>query len=42
MTAIDYLIKEMGFNTIQVMKSIKNTMDPKLILNPGKMLDIKK
>lgn len=31
---------EMGYNTINLMKLIKTTIDPENILNPGKMLDI--
>ena len=36
----EYLRAEMGENTINLMKAIKTTMDPKNIMNPGKMLDM--
>lgn len=36
----EFLKKEMGENTIALMKLIKTTMDPQDILNPGKVLDI--
>ena len=35
----DYLIKEHGDN-IPVMKSIKRTLDPNNIMNPGKIFDL--
>ena len=37
--AKDYLIKEHGDN-IPVMKSIKRTLDPNNIMNPGKIFDL--
>ena len=35
----DYLLKEHGDN-IPVMKSIKRTIDPNNIMNPGKIFDL--
>ena len=35
----DYLIKEHGDN-IPIMKSIKRTIDPNNIMNPGKIFDL--
>ncbi len=35
----DYLLKEHGDN-IPVMKSIKRTLDPNNIMNPGKIFDL--
>ncbi|TVY32325.1 D-lactate dehydrogenase [cytochrome], mitochondrial [Lachnellula subtilissima] len=34
------LLMEVGINTIHVMKSIKQALDPHWILNPGKIMDI--
>lgn len=34
----DYLIKELGPNTIALMKTLKRTIDPHNIMNPGKIL----
>src|SRR5258708_38957228 len=36
----EYLIDELGQNTVDLMKSIKRAIDPKNIMNPGKILDI--
>lgn len=33
----DYLLKELGPNTISLMKTIKRTIDPHNIMNPGKI-----
>ncbi|KAF9472982.1 hypothetical protein BDN70DRAFT_817879 [Pholiota conissans] len=33
----EYLIEELGHNTVAVMNMIKETLDPKCILNPGKV-----
>jgi D-lactate dehydrogenase (cytochrome) len=34
------LMKELGPDTIGVMKSIKNALDPNWLMNPGKIIDI--
>lgn len=34
------LLKELGMDTIGVMKSIKQSLDPHWIMNPGKIMDI--
>ena len=34
------LQEEMGTDTLNVMKSIKKALDPKSLLNPGKVLDL--
>lgn len=34
---IQLLAKEVGPDTLSVMKSIKNVLDPKGLLNPGKL-----
>ncbi len=34
---VDYLVKEHGENTVDVMKSIKFSLDPRNIMNPGKV-----
>ncbi len=36
----EFLVKEMGTTTIDLMKKIKLSLDPCLILNPGKIIDI--
>ncbi|KAL2884906.1 D-lactate dehydrogenase cytochrome, mitochondrial [Ceratocystis lukuohia] len=36
----DYLIRELGIETIGVMKAIKQALDPKWIMNPGKIMDV--
>ena len=36
----EYLIAEMGQNTVNLMKLIKSTVDPENILNPGKIIDV--
>ncbi|KAI9785650.1 MAG: hypothetical protein M1816_008273 [Peltula sp. TS41687] len=35
-----YLIKELGPDTIGVMKSIKQSLDPYWLMNPGKIIDV--
>ncbi len=35
----EFLVKEMGTTTIHLMKKIKLSLDPRLILNPGKIVD---
>lgn len=35
---MEYLEKEMGFNTISLMKTLKTALDPKGLLNPGKVI----
>jgi D-lactate dehydrogenase (cytochrome) len=37
---IDLLEEMFGSTTVNVMKEIKNTLDPKGIMNPGKVLRI--
>lgn len=34
------LIKELGVDTIEVMKKIKASVDPQGIMNPGKVFDL--
>lgn len=34
-----YLRKELGDGTIRVMKTLKNALDPRGIMNPGKVSD---
>lgn len=34
------LLKEVGPDTLGVMKSIKQSLDPYWIMNPGKIMDI--
>eukprot|EP00177_Eucheuma_denticulatum_P002622 GFKZ01004706.1.p2 GENE.GFKZ01004706.1~~GFKZ01004706.1.p2 ORF type:complete len:554 (+),score=87.48 GFKZ01004706.1:432-2093(+) len=36
----EYLIPEMGENAVELMKTVKRALDPKNILNPGKIIDI--
>ncbi|KAL5604816.1 uncharacterized protein BROUX77_005002 [Berkeleyomyces rouxiae] len=36
----DYLVKELGLETIGAMKAIKQALDPKWIMNPGKIMDV--
>jgi D-lactate dehydrogenase (cytochrome) len=36
----DSLLKEVGIDTINVMKSIKQALDPRWIMNPGKIMDV--
>ncbi len=36
----EFLVKEMGVSTIDLMKRIKSSMDPTHILNPGKIIDL--
>lgn len=36
----DSLIKELGLDTVAVMKSIKNALDPNWLMNPGKIMDL--
>ncbi|KAL5397635.1 hypothetical protein PMIN06_000623 [Paraphaeosphaeria minitans] len=36
----DSLIKELGLDTINVMKSIKGALDPHWLMNPGKIMDV--
>jgi D-lactate dehydrogenase (cytochrome) len=35
----EYLIKELGAETVGVMRGLKRSMDPHGLLNPGKILD---
>lgn len=35
-----YLVKELGLDTIGVMKSIKRALDPQWLMNPGKIIDV--
>jgi FAD/FMN-containing dehydrogenase len=35
----EYLVKELGLDTIGVMKSIKGALDPYWLMNPGKIID---
>ncbi|EFA75861.1 Glycolate oxidase subunit D-like protein [Heterostelium album PN500] len=35
-----YLEKELGKNAVDLMKTIKRTIDPKNIMNPGKVIDV--
>ena len=37
---MDLLVEEMGNTGIEVMTSIKNTLDPLNIMNPGKILNM--
>ena len=37
---MSFLRKEMGEGTMTVMEDIKRALDPKIILNPGKMLSL--
>jgi D-lactate dehydrogenase (cytochrome) len=34
------LIMEVGNDTLGVMKSIKQSLDPRWIMNPGKIMDV--
>ncbi|KAF2477293.1 D-lactate dehydrogenase mitochondrial precursor [Lindgomyces ingoldianus] len=36
----DSLMRELGLDTINVMKSIKSALDPHWLMNPGKIMDI--
>lgn len=36
----DSLMKELGLDTINVMKSIKGALDPHWLMNPGKIMDV--
>lgn len=36
----DSLVKELGIDTINVMKSIKGALDPYWLMNPGKIMDV--
>lgn len=36
----DSLVKELGVDTISVMKSIKASVDPLWLMNPGKIMDL--
>lgn len=35
----DYLVKELGVETVNVMKTVKRALDPDLLMNPGKIMD---
>lgn len=35
----EYLVDELGENTVELMKTIKKAIDPLNILNPGKVSD---
>lgn len=34
-----YLVKELSPETIEVMRTIKRSLDPQWLLNPGKVFD---
>lgn len=34
------LLMEVGIDTLTVMKSIKQALDPRWIMNPGKIMDV--
>jgi D-lactate dehydrogenase (cytochrome) len=36
----DSLLKELGIDTINVMKSIKGALDPHWLMNPGKIMEM--
>ncbi|KAJ4358519.1 D-lactate ferricytochrome c oxidoreductase [Didymosphaeria variabile] len=36
----DSLLKELGLDTVNVMKSIKGALDPHWLMNPGKIMDV--
>lgn len=36
----EYLIDELGKGTVDLMKRIKNTLDPNHIMNPGKVSNV--
>jgi len=36
----DSLVKELGLDTINVMKNIKGALDPYWLMNPGKIMDL--
>jgi D-lactate dehydrogenase (cytochrome) len=36
----DSLKKELGLETIDVMRSVKRSLDPHWLLNPGKIFDL--
>jgi D-lactate dehydrogenase (cytochrome) len=38
----DSLVKELGIDTIEVMRSIKRALDPLWLMNPGKIMDLPK
>lgn len=35
----NFLVKELGNDTIDVMRSVKRSLDPHWLLNPGKIFD---
>jgi D-lactate dehydrogenase (cytochrome) len=37
---MDFLVTEAGAGTIDVMRSIKRALDPKNIMNPGKIFSL--
>ncbi len=39
MHKMDFLVQEAGIEALEMMRAIKRTLDPKGILNPGKILD---
>ncbi|KAF6835752.1 glycolate oxidase [Colletotrichum musicola] len=39
-TVSDCLVDELGTDTVEVMKSLKQAVDPKWIMNPGKVFDL--
>jgi len=39
MHKMDFLVQEAGIEAVEMMRAIKRTLDPKGILNPGKILD---
>ena len=36
----EFLVKELGLDTIGVMQSIKKALDPHWLMNPGKIMDV--
>lgn len=36
----EYLVPELGENAVEMMKDLKRALDPNLILNPGKIIDV--
>lgn len=36
----EYLVPEMGENAVELMRTLKRALDPKNILNPGKIIDL--
>lgn len=36
----EYLVKEVGNEAVEVMRSIKSALDPQWLMNPGKIFDV--